>query len=108
MIRNHADDKAIPKIRPYLLKRFYVSSRSHPEKAWGLKMEACYDFMNCNKTSCAMYKREGTMSCWELEEILFASPTEGLKKEKKYKCEDCLYYESMMLRETQKHQYLNL
>lgn len=72
-------------------------------------MESCYELLNCTKTNCAMYKRKGTMSCWELEEILCANPSiEPLKNEKKNKCEDCLYYKSIMLNTTQKNQYLNL
>ncbi len=72
-------------------------------------MEACYEFLNCTKTNCAMYKRKGTMSCWELEEILCANPNLGaLKNEKKYKCEDCLYYKSIMINTTQKSLSLDL
>ncbi len=65
-------------------------------------MEACYEYLGCDKTDCIMHGRKDTNRCWETEETLCNHPGIQIVREKlvgktkEYACarSGCIYYKA--------------
>ena len=69
-------------------------------------MEACYEYLGCDKKECIMYGRKDTKRCWEIEGTLCNHPgiqivrdrLAGKKKEEACIRSGCIYYKAAKAR----------
>jgi hypothetical protein len=52
-------------------------------------MESCYEYFDCQKKDCLMFKESSGKQCWEIEETLCNFPGIERLREKQAKSEAC-------------------
>lgn len=65
-------------------------------------MEACYEYLGCDKKDCVMYGRTDTIRCWGMPDTLcnhlgieiMQSRVDGDKEEACSRC-GCIYYKAV-------------
>jgi len=67
-------------------------------------MEACHEYLGCQKPECVMFKKPPGTKCWEVPGTLcnndcLEAIQSGSAATDKSKCKYCIYYEAMALKE---------
>ncbi len=68
-------------------------------------MEACYEYLGCDKQECIMHGQKGNNNCWEVdgtlcnhEGIEIVRSKHGGQKENACARSNCIYYKAAMVR----------